>query len=61
MEQEEVLKEEVEVVVEEPIVQEEKPAQDEALKAQEDKFVEELRKKYPVVIYEDVLSTVNNH
>lgn len=30
-------------------------------KAQEDKFVEELRKKYPVVIYEDVLSTVNNH
>ena len=30
-------------------------------KAQEDKFVEELRKKYPVEIYEDVLSTVNNH
>lgn len=30
-------------------------------KAQEDKYVEELRKKYPVVIFEDKLSTVNNH
>lgn len=27
----------------------------------EDKFVEELRKKYPVEIYQDVLQTVNNH
>lgn len=30
-------------------------------KAQEDKYVENLRKKYPVVIFEDKLSTVNNH
>lgn len=30
-------------------------------KAQEDKYVEDLRKKYPVVIFEDKLSTVNNH
>lgn len=30
-------------------------------KAQEDKYVQELRKKYPVVIMEDVLTTVNNH
>jgi peptidyl-prolyl cis-trans isomerase SurA len=30
-------------------------------KAQEDKYVDELRKKYPVVIFEDKLSTVNNH
>lgn len=30
-------------------------------KAQEDKYVDGLRKKYPVVIFEDVLSTVNNH
>ncbi|MBQ5643006.1 MAG: peptidylprolyl isomerase [Bacteroidaceae bacterium] len=30
-------------------------------KAQEDKFVAELRKKYPVVILEDRLSSVNNH
>ncbi len=27
----------------------------------EEEYVAELRKKYPVVIYEDVLSTVNNH
>ncbi|MDE5561496.1 MAG: peptidylprolyl isomerase [Bacteroidaceae bacterium] len=30
-------------------------------KAQEDRYVRELRKKYPVVIMEDVLTTVNNH
>ena len=30
-------------------------------KVQEDKYVENLRKKYPVVIFEDKLSTVNNH
>ena len=30
-------------------------------KAQEDRYVDELRKRYPVVIFEDVLSTVNNH
>lgn len=30
-------------------------------KAQEDRYVDGLRKKYPVVIFEDVLSTVNNH
>ena len=30
-------------------------------KAQEDKYVDGLRKKYPVVIFEEVLSTVNNH
>ncbi|MBR5466731.1 MAG: peptidylprolyl isomerase [Bacteroidaceae bacterium] len=30
-------------------------------KSCEDKYVAELRKKYPVVIFEDVLSTVNNH
>lgn len=27
----------------------------------EDRYVDELRKKYPVVIFEDVLSTINNH
>lgn len=27
----------------------------------EDRYVGELRKKYPVVIFEDVLSTINNH
>jgi len=31
--------------------------QDERMK----EFVEELRKKYPVVVNEDVLNTVNNH
>lgn len=30
-------------------------------KAQEDKYVDVLRKKYPVVIFEDKLSSVNNH
>ena len=30
-------------------------------KAQEDKCVDELRKKYPVVIFEGILSTVNSH
>lgn len=30
-------------------------------KAQEDKCVDKLRKKYPVVIFEDILSTVNSH
>ncbi len=30
-------------------------------KYREDEFIRDMRKKYPVVIYEDVLSTVNNH
>lgn len=30
-------------------------------KYREDEFVDSLRKKYPVVIHEEVLSTVNNH
>ncbi len=30
-------------------------------KYREEEYVQELRKKYPVVIHEDVLSTVNNH